>query len=261
VTRYDGGSIYQASSTAIARAVLGAIDTRYRAEGGPQGRFGYPTARGSHAGGILQLFEHGNLAQARGGPVVEVRDDVLAAARPASGVDHPGLPVEDERTRRRAPASNASSTGSCPDHRGGLVAVGRDLATRYLDVEGGPARWGRPPPPRRGRRGPRPRAPPRRARSTRAPRPAPGCSTATSSTPTSAAADPAVARPADQRRGRHAGRTAASVVRARRHRRSSPTAASASSPRAGPARPGDLARTTPDGGVGRTPRSPRDLAP
>jgi hypothetical protein len=144
VTRYDGGSIYQASSSDTARAVLGAIDTRYRAEGGPQGRFGYPTARGSHGGGILQLFENGNLAQARGGPAVEVRDDVLAAREAATGLDRPGLPVEEERTLGGARLQRFEHGIVIQTTAGGLVAVGRDLADRYLDVEGGPDRWGRP---------------------------------------------------------------------------------------------------------------------
>jgi hypothetical protein len=262
VTRYDGGSIYQASSTAIARPVLGAIDTRYRADGGPQGRFGYPTARGSHAGGILQLFEHGNLAQARGGPVVEVRDDVLAAREAAGGVDRPGLPVEDERTVDGTRLQRFEHGAVIQTTDGGLVAVGRDLATRYLDVEGGPAGWGRPaaaPVEVAGGRA-------RELRLARArlyagsttgawllhgevldaylARGGPGGSLGL---PTSGVADtPAGQRRASFERGAIVVEPDGSVsVLTPRLTRS----------------PGDLARTTPDGGGARTPRSPRDLAP
>jgi hypothetical protein len=144
VTRYDGGSIYQASSTAIARAVLGAIDRRYREEGGPQGRFGYPTARGGHDGGILQRFERGNLAQARGGPVVEVRDDVLAAREAGTGPDAVGLPVAEEQTVAGARLQRFEHGVVVQTTGGGMVAIGGELARRYLDVEGGVGAWGRP---------------------------------------------------------------------------------------------------------------------
>jgi hypothetical protein len=144
LVRYDGGSIYQASSSATARQVLGAIDERYRGTGGPQGRFGYPIGRQGRGGGILQRFENSNLAHARGGPIVELRNDVLAAVDAAPTADAVGLPVLEERlvsgTRlQRFEAGIVVQTSGGP-----LVAIGRDLGFRYLDVEGGPARWGRP---------------------------------------------------------------------------------------------------------------------
>jgi hypothetical protein len=144
VVRYAGGTVYQASSTATAQAVVGAIDEQHRAAGGPQGRFGYPTGREERSGGIIQRFENGTLVQVRGGPVVEVADDVLAAVESAGPADAVGLPVEAERSvdgtrlQRFEHGIVIQTTG------GALLAVGRDLAFRYLDVEGGPARWGRP---------------------------------------------------------------------------------------------------------------------
>jgi hypothetical protein len=144
LVRYDGGSIYQASSSSAGRQVLGAMDDRYRGTGGPQGRFGYPIGRQGRSGGILQRFEHSNLAEARGGPVVELRNDVLAAVDAAASADAVGLPVEEERDLGGARVQRFEHGIVVQTTGGALVAIGRDLGFRYLDVEGGPARWGRP---------------------------------------------------------------------------------------------------------------------
>jgi hypothetical protein len=144
VVRFAGGTIYQASSTAAAQAVVGAIDEHHRAAGGPQGRFGYPVGREERAGGILQRFEHGALAQVRGGPVVEVADDVLAAVEAAGPEDAVGLPVEAERSVAGTRLQRFEHGIVIQTTGGSLIAIGRDLAFRYLDVEDGLNRWGRP---------------------------------------------------------------------------------------------------------------------
>jgi uncharacterized protein with LGFP repeats len=144
VVRYTGGSIYQASSGSRARAVLGPFDDRYRGTGGPRGRFGYPTGRRTLGSGAIQLFEGSNLARADGGPVVEVVPDVLQAVDAASGEDVVGAPLLEERSVAGTRLQRFEHGVVIQTTGGGLVAIGRDLAFRYLDVEGGPARWGRP---------------------------------------------------------------------------------------------------------------------
>ncbi|MFA9445948.1 LGFP repeat-containing protein [Egicoccus sp. AB-alg6-2] len=137
--RYQGGTIYLRTRSATPQPVLGAIDERFRAAGGPTGAWGYPTGTSRTGGGQVVTFEHVTVAQAAGGPVVQVAADVLAAARvPAAGSpDAVGLPVAEEessggvRLQRFERGIVVASGGD------GLVAVGDDLAARYLE-EGGP---------------------------------------------------------------------------------------------------------------------------
>ncbi|MBS3939394.1 MAG: twin-arginine translocation signal domain-containing protein [Actinobacteria bacterium] len=142
--RYQGGSIYLQTRSATPQPVLGAIDERYRAAGGPTGEWGYPTGTQRTGGGQVVTFEHITIAMAAGGPAVEVADDMLAAARAGTGPDAVGLPIAEEETSGGARLQRFERGVVAEATNGTLVAVGGDLAERSL-AEGGPGgAWGRP---------------------------------------------------------------------------------------------------------------------
>lgn len=136
--RYQRGSIYRQTASATPQPVFGAIDERYRAAGGPTGDWGYPTGSQRTGGGQVVTFEHATIAMAAGGPAVEVADDMLEAARAADAgsPDAVGLPVAEEQADGgRWQRFERGLVAAVPG--GSLVAIGGDLAERYL-AAGGP---------------------------------------------------------------------------------------------------------------------------
>ena len=144
--RYQGGSIYRQTPSATPQPVLGAIDERFRDEGGPTGAWGYPLETRRTGGGQIVTFEHITIAMAATGPAVAVADDMLAAAR-EPGADNPdavGLPTAAEETSGGARLQRFERGIVVETTGGGLVAIGGDLAERYLDAGGPGGSWGRP---------------------------------------------------------------------------------------------------------------------
>lgn len=144
--RYQGGSIYLQTRSATPQPVFAAIDERYRAAGGPTGDWGYPTGTQRTGGGQIVTFESITLAMAAGGPAVEVADDVLAAARAADAgsSDAVGLPVAEEETVGGARLQRFERGLVVETTGGSLVAIGGDLAERYLDAGGPGGIWNLP---------------------------------------------------------------------------------------------------------------------
>ncbi|GGI09050.1 LGFP repeat-containing protein [Egicoccus halophilus] len=143
--RYQGGTIYLRSRSATPQPVVGAFDERFRALGGPRGRLGYPMGTTRTGGGVIVSFQHSTLAQAAGGPMVELRRDVVEATRRwPSGPDAVGLPVAEETTSGTARLQRFER-GIVTQTRGGtLFPIGDDLAVRYLEAGGPGGSWGRP---------------------------------------------------------------------------------------------------------------------
>jgi uncharacterized protein with LGFP repeats len=78
--KFERGSIYWTQATG-ARAMLGAIQTRWLADGAQAGQMGYPTQSVSNlpGGGQYARFEHGSIYWTTSTGAWEVRDPFLAA--------------------------------------------------------------------------------------------------------------------------------------------------------------------------------------
>lgn len=146
--RFQRGTIYRRTATAEPLAVPGPIDAAYRDAGGPTGTWGYPTSSQRRpAGAWLVRFDNGDIwAWPGAGPAVRVRQDMLdaATAAPESSPDHVGWPVAAETTSGGARLQRFEHGIVVQAVDGTLVAVGRDLADRYLDAGGPGGSWGRP---------------------------------------------------------------------------------------------------------------------
>jgi hypothetical protein len=147
-TRYQRGTIYQRTSGADPVAVFDPIDAAYRGtHGGPRGGFGYPTSSSRRGdGSLLTRFQSAVLAAVSGYPVVRVATDVLAAAEaPASSSpDRVGWPIAAETTSGGARLQRFESGIVTVRQNGQLVAIGADLADRYLAAGGPGSNLGRP---------------------------------------------------------------------------------------------------------------------
>jgi hypothetical protein len=146
-TRYQRGTIYQRTASATPVGVVNPFDSRFRSEGGPRGRFGYPTAVTQRAdGSVLVRFQHSNLVRVSGASLLEMRADMFAAATApaASSPDRVGWAIAAEQSLGGARLQRFESGVVTQRTNGALVAIGDDLAARWFD-EGGPSgRWGRP---------------------------------------------------------------------------------------------------------------------
>ncbi len=146
VVRFENGSLYQTSRSATPVPVHEPVDTDFRNRGGPTGSVGYPTATSRRGdGSSLTRFANGILARVAGSPVVSTNPAALAAAEapPSSSPDHVGWPIAAQETSggyryqryERGVVTQATS---------GWVAIGSDLAERYLQIGGPGGTHGRP---------------------------------------------------------------------------------------------------------------------
>jgi hypothetical protein len=144
--RFERGSLYQRSGSATPVAVYDPVDREFRDRGGPTGSFGYPsdTSRRSD-GSTLTRFGSGILAAVAGYPVVATNPAAFAAAvsPPSSSPDRVGWPIAAEQTSGGS-RYQRYERGIVTQGGSGWVAVGSDLAERYLRAGGPGGSLGRP---------------------------------------------------------------------------------------------------------------------
>lgn len=137
--RFENGSLFQSGSSATPVEVFDPVDTRFRERGGPAGSLGYPTSTSRRGdGSTLTRFENGILAAVAGYPVVSTNPSAFAAAvaPPASSPDRVGWPIAAEQTSGDARYQRYEH-GIVTQSNAGWIAIGQDIADRYLRA-GGP---------------------------------------------------------------------------------------------------------------------------
>jgi hypothetical protein len=145
--RFEGGAIYQASRSATPVPVYEPVDGEYRGRGGPTGALGYPRSTSRRGdGSSLTRFADTVLARVAGHPVVAARSAAMnaATAPPASSPDRVGWPVASEQASGDARLQRFEHGIVTQRTNGAWVAIGDDLADRYLAAGGPGGSLGRP---------------------------------------------------------------------------------------------------------------------
>jgi hypothetical protein len=144
--RFERGSLYQTGASATPVPVYDPVDRDFRDRGGPRGSYGYPAASERRSdGSTLTRFANGILAAVAGRPVVATNPSAYAVANASSAPapDRVGWPIAAEQTSGNS-RYQRYERGIVTQGGSGWVAVGQDLADRYLAAGGPGGSLGRP---------------------------------------------------------------------------------------------------------------------
>jgi hypothetical protein len=144
--RFERGSLYQSSSSAGPRAVYDPVDREFRDRGGPRGSLGYPTSTTRRSdGSSFTFFANGILAAVAGYPVVATNPSAYEVANlsAAPAPDRVGWPIALEQVSGSS-RWQRYERGIVTQGGSGWVAMGDDLADRYLRAGGPGGSLGRP---------------------------------------------------------------------------------------------------------------------
>lgn len=145
--RFQRGTVYRAGGASEAVEVYDPLDRHYREEeGGPRGPLGYPRSSSRRGNATLTRFAEGARVATASGTIVSVRPEVLDAAEeaPDGSPDRVGWPIAEEEPSGPHGLQRFEQGLVVRRGGGGWVAMGADLAGRYLELGAAGGELGRP---------------------------------------------------------------------------------------------------------------------